>query len=161
MPLCDFVGVIRQNRLQKLIRISKAFQEADSLGSHFDKNLSDSAQGFWFFEYYVSTRDVFFLFGGDSPSGDFPIFIEVPKGFPDVFTLVNVEDEATDKVLIEEELLELFDDDFGGGILLELEKEFDELAFFLVGIFMFNDSDFGRSDFELVIDRDLVVPAID
>ncbi len=118
MPLSDFVGVIRQNRLQKLIRISKAFQEADSLGSHFDKNLSDSIQGFWFFEYYVSTRDVFFLFGGDSPSGYFPIFIEVPKGFPDVFTLVNVEDEATYKVLIKEELLELFDDDFGGGILL-------------------------------------------
>jgi hypothetical protein len=32
--------------------------------------------------------------------------------------LVNVEDEATYKVLIKEELLELFDDDFGGGILL-------------------------------------------
>ena len=75
--------------------------------------------------------------------------------------MVNVENQSTDKVLIEKKLLELFNNDFGGSILLELKEKLDELSLFLVGIFLLDNSDFGRSDFELVIDRNLVIPTID
>lgn len=75
--------------------------------------------------------------------------------------MVNIENEATGKVLVEKELLELFDDDFSGCILLEFKEELNELTFFFVGIFVFDDSDFGRSDFELVINCDLIILTVD
>jgi hypothetical protein len=59
--------------------------------------------------------------------------------------------------MVEKEVLELFDNNFSGCVFFKFEEEFNQFNFFLVGILMLDDSDFGRSYFELIINHNLII----
>ena len=92
------------------------------------------------FKYEVSTKEIFFLSDHNFPSRNFPIATKIEESLFDAFILISAKNEATNKVLIDEELLELFDKNFCRCIFLKLEKQFHKFSSLFVGIFQLHDS---------------------